>query len=341
MPDTLIYPTSATLKVVEQTLLPRLTMDRRGFKLFPIAEGREYQLIWEQKDRYRGLQQVRGLNGQPRSVRPIGGKRFQMEPGVYGEFMEIDEMEMTTRRAMGTLSGAPIDISDLVAERQEQLLLRRIDRLESIIWTLATTGTFLVANESGGTLHQGTFDLLTSTAIVPWTAYETATPLQDFRVIQLLSRGQSTSFGADAVAVMNQVTFNHMVRNRNPNDLAGRRVGGLLTPLTFNEINGILLGEGLPRIEIYDQGYINESDVFVPYIADGVVSVEGKRASGTTIGEYRMTLNANNANGAPGAYTKVIDTIDREVPRRVEVHDGHNGGPVVYFPGSLLRMNVI
>ena len=42
----------------------------------------------------------------------------------------------------------------------------------------------------------------------------------------------------------------------------------------------------------------------------------------------------------PGAYQKIIDKGEDAVPREVEVHDGHNGGAVLYFPSAMVVMNV-
>jgi hypothetical protein len=53
-----------------------------------------------------------------------------------------------------------------------------------------------------------------------------------------------------------------------------------------------------------------------------------------------MTRNANNPGMAPGRYQKIIDRGENEVPRKIEVHRGHNGGPVIYFPGSIVAMTI-
>jgi hypothetical protein len=34
----------------------------------------------------KDCRQIRGLNGQPKRVNALGGNRFTIEPGVYGEF---------------------------------------------------------------------------------------------------------------------------------------------------------------------------------------------------------------------------------------------------------------
>lgn len=336
MGSTLVFPTAAELREIEQDLMPRLTADRLIFKFMPIVNLENHILEWEQKDNYIGLQQLRGLDGQPARVKRVGQKKYLTEPGAYGEFVEIKEAEVTKRRQIATF-GQPIDISDLVREGQDQLLIRRLDRIEQIGWTLLGTGTFSVSGPTG-IVHTDRFNLQTYTAGVAWATSATATPLANFRAVQLLARGHSTSFGAQATVAMNRVTFNSLVTNTNANDLAGRRVTGLLSPLNLEEINRILLGEDLPQIVVYDEGYIDDAGTFQPFIANNTAIVIGQRRNGS-IAEYLMTRNANNPGLAPGAYTKVKYKED-EVPFNCQVHDGHNGGPAIYYPGSIVIMTV-
>ena len=331
-----VFPTAAELREIEQVKLPKLTMDDPIFQIMPIRNVDNFIVMWEQKDNFVGLQGLRGLDGRPARVNAVGAKRYQMTPGVYGEFSDIREEELTIRRQMGSF-GTPIDLSDLVMERQDQLLGRRVDRIRQIGWDVVQ-GRFSVSGQ-GGLIHADAYPVARYTASVVWATRATATPLQDFRNIQLFEEGRSTSFGSNAKAYMNRRTFNDMVANLNANDLAGRRVTGLLSVLNPEEINRILLGEGLPQVVIYNDGYFNEAGTWTPFIPNNRVVVVASRPNGT-IAEYQMVRNATNPNMEPGAYTRVIDTVEREVPRRVEVHDGHNGGPALFYPGDIVNMTV-
>jgi hypothetical protein len=244
------------------------------------------------------------------------------------------------RRKIATW-GTPIDVSDLVVKAQDRLLSRRRDRQESILWTLVLSGVFSVAGPSGAILHTDAYTTQTYNASVGWGTTATATPLADFRAVQLLARGHSVNFGSAARAFANRVTVNKLLSNTNANDIAGRRGPALATLNSLADMNTIFLNEGLPQIEIYDEGYLSEpSGTFVPYIPDDVVAVFGRRSDGAPIGNYRMVRNVNNPNMEPGAYQKVIDHGDKRVPRLIEVHDGHNGGPVIYFPSAIVVMDV-
>lgn len=333
----LLYPSAVELTQVAQLLEPRLTADRPIFDIFPIRNVDSHILEWEQIDNYTGLQQVRGLNGEPSRVKPIGAKRYLMTPGVYGEFKLIDEQQLTTRRPYGTFAGF-IDVTDLVLEAQNHLLGRRYDRIELIGWTLLATGTFSV-NDGASVLHTDSYTTQTYSAAVAWATVATATPLADFRAVALKSRGYSVSFGAGARAYMNRTTFNSMLSNTNANDLAGRKAQFGESINGPDGINRVMGGDDLPQIVIYDEGYLDDTATFQLFVPNNKVIVVGQRRAGQIVGEYRMTRNANNPDMAPGAYMKTVDDPNK-VPRTIEVHDGHNGGLVLYHPAAVVVMTV-
>lgn len=333
------YPRSAELSEIAQKMLPVLTMDDPISKILPTRETQDSLLMWDQMDDYIGLQQVRGLNGAPGRVARVGAKRYMMEPGVYGDFSEISEMELTQRAKLGTFHER-VNIEDLVVKETEKLLHRRIARIRQIGWTLLTTGTFSVSKPDGGVIHTDTYSIQTYSGS-DWSTAATGTPLADFRGVQLLSRGYSVRFDERSTAYMNRQTWNYLIANTNAADLYGRRISGLATAENVGEVNKILMGDGLPAIEIFDDGYYNDSGVFTQYLANDKVVVVGRRTDGAPIGEYLMTANVNSDKGY-GAYTKVVDSSEGQdpVPRQIVVHDGHNGGPAIYFPAGVVVMSV-
>lgn len=325
--------------MIEAVKLPVLTMNDPLFSIMPIRETEQYSIAWEQKDNTTGLQGLRGLDGAPARINTPGAKRFQMTPGVYGEFAMISEEELTVRRSYGT-QATPIDITDLVLEKQDTLLNRRIDRIRQIGWSVLQ-GQFNISG-ANGIVHADAFPVTRYAATVPFATRATATPLQDFRNVQRFEEGRSCSFGPNARAFMNRKTLNDIVANLNVNDLAGRRASGLLTVLSPEEIKRVMLGEGLPGIELYNEGYITDAGVWTPFIPDNTIIVVGARPNATQM-EYQMVRNATNPNMEPGAYTRVWDSAVDDggrPPRRIEVHDGHNGGPAIMFPGDVVLMTV-
>lgn len=338
---TFIFPTAAELRAVEADKLTRLMADRPIFDLMPMSDLDAATLVWEQRDNVQGLQQPRGIGGPPPRVNNLGMKQWGVTPGYYGEFVRLDEIQLTLRRQYGSFN-TPINIDSLVMEAQDQLLNRRLDRIEYIGWTLLTTGTFSALGPVGQVMHTDTYTFLTFTAGVSWATPATSTPLANLRAVQLLSRGHSVSFGRKAVLYINRVTSNALLANTNSADLYGRRTAGLGTFENLAQINDLLLGEDLPEIRIYDEGYLDNSSVFQPFIANNVGVLVGRRSSGVAIGAYQMTRNANNTDLAPGAYMKVIDSLGtgNPIPRTIDVHDGHNGGPAVFYSNAIVRLTL-
>jgi hypothetical protein len=333
------FPSSAELTLIAQEKTPRMVENRLGFQIMPFENSDNHLLEWEQMDNWTGLQAIRGLNGEPPRVKKVGSKKYLMEPGVYGEYSVLDENDLTRRRRLGTF-GTPIDVSDLVLAEQERLMGRRLDRQEQVIWALLASGTFSVVGEDGVVRVADSYTTQTFTAGVTWATAATAVPLGNFRSVQLLSRGKGVNFGTEAMAVMNRTTFNTLMGNTNASDLFGRRPSGLGTIAGLADVNRVLNMEGLPSIVIYDEGYLDDTGTFVLYVPNNKVIVVGKRTGGQRIASFRLTRNANNPDLGPGVYQKVIDRVDEKVPRTIEVHDGANGGPVIYYPGSIVVMTV-
>lgn len=337
--ETFTYATPIELREVEQTLLPTLVEDDPIFQRFPIVDSNMSRLRWVQKDNYQGLQQIRGLNGQPKNVKMLGYNEYEFKPGYYGEFVTLDETELTERGKVASWD-EPENIDDMVSDAQTFLLQRRLDRIRYIIFTLVTSGTFSVPNGRGEVLHYDVFPLKTLTAGVAWATLATADPLADVMSAQQLSLGQSVDFGSGAELWVNQATANALIRNTNPNSFLGKRVGGGNTINELGDINKIFGANNLPTIVVYDRFYIDDSGTTQKFIPNNKAILIGKRTNNAALGEYRMTRNMVNPNGEPGAYTKVVDTREFEVPGAINVHDGHNGGPVIFFPGAIVVITV-
>lgn len=340
---TFTYPTNAELTEIAQDKLPALEQNRRIFDIMPIDTVDASVIIWDQMDNYTGLQSLRGINGDFPIIRQTGSKQYVERPGYYGEGEQIDEIQLTERRRLGTFN-EPVSLDDLVMEKQDKLLNRRLDRIEWIGWTLLTTGTFSVSTPNGAVAHTGVYPIQQYTSSVAWATAATSTPLADLSAVQLLARGHSVNLGAQAKAYLNRKTFNYLRANTNSADLYGRRTAGLGTANNLDLINALFMGDDLPTFVIYDDGYLNDSGTFVPFIPDNKIVVVGVRPAGQSVAKYIMTRNANNPTMAPGEYMWVSDRRgenggEGNAPA-ITVFDSHNGGPILEYPASVVLMNV-
>lgn len=335
---TYTYPTAARMRQIEQDKLPLLVADDPLWSIMPMREVNESLVMWTQRDNYLGLQNLRGLNGEPTRVGRVGEKVYATQPGVYGEFLTVDETELTRRGRIDNLT-EHVTLDDLVMQLQDQLLQRRLDRWRYIGWTLLATGTFSVAAPNGAVLHTDTYSAQTAAAAVSWATLATATPIADFRALQTKHRGHSVDFGRRATAYMNRITANNLLNNANAADLFGRRVDSGDTVNSLRAVNSILLDNDLPQIAVYDEGYLDDGGTFQPWIPNERVVIAGARSNGGTIGEYQLTRNASNPQAGPGPYTRVVLKgmgENERPPASVEVHDGHNGGPALFHPSAII-----
>ncbi len=339
------YPTNAELTEIQQELVPELIAGDPAFEILPFEESDSANLNWEQEGDYVGTMQVRGIGGKPSLVNAIGGRRFSMTPGYYGEFQTIDEQELTERRRYGTFN-VPIEIDDLVMRRFRHLQGRRIAAIKAMIWSLISTGRFATAKSSNALnpdvtiTHTDQFSIQRYTASTPWSTVASATPLKDMRAMALLSRGKSVTLGAGAKAYCNRGTLNNLLNNTNSSDIGGKRVEGGNTYNDLAAFNRTLVANDLPSIQVVEGGYKDESGNWNLYVPDNTVIVVGKRLDGADVGKFRLTRNVNNDDMSPGFYDKVIDKGATQVPRLIEVHAGFNGGPVIYFPSAIVAMSV-
>lgn len=338
---TYVYPTNAELTTIERTLVPELTRQSPIFEHFPIESVNAPVVMWEQKGKIQGLQIMRGLNGRPGKLQVQPDNRFIMEPGYYGEEIDIDEMELTLRRPLGEWTG-PVNIDDLVRDKQDTLLQREIWRIEAILWDLAINGRISVLGQRGQVLYNAAYQVQTAVVDTAWSDAANALPLVDLRNIALLGRGTSHNFGAGARVYVNQTTANLLLANTNPDDIGGRHVFGVATVLNLTTINQILSGEGLPQIVVYDRGYIDDNGDFQLYIPDGVAVVMASRPGGRRIGAYKMTFSANTMSAEPGGWSYVLDSADngRPVPREITVGKGHTGGPAIEYADAIVVLDL-
>ena len=341
--QTYLWPNLNELRQIDAAYMARLTQDDPIFSLFPIRQTNGHLVTWRQRDNYTGLQQPRVLDGEFPSVPLPGRTDFLKKPGIYGEHVPIPELDITARAANDSFGDRPIDISDLVMEAGELLLARQINRMSYVLWTLLASGVYTITDEVGTIVDREQYNLTTITASPTWDDLANSKPMADLRSVNLKATGTSSQFGASAIAFMNLQTFTWMDGNTNANDLGGKRDAYGASVIGLDGINQILFRDNLPKIVIWNEGYYTDgtSSTFKKFLADGDVVVVGSRRNSTQVGEFLLTRNANNPDVSSAPFYKVVDTgrdPNARPPRQVAVYRGHNGGPALYYPGSVVYL---
>ena len=333
-----VYSPNRALRAVAQKLIDKTAASNPFTRWFPLRETQYAMVQWERKDSTYGLMAGRGYNGKPPKVAGLGSDRKTKVPGVYGESLPIDELELTTRAQPATY-GLPVNIDDLIIERTKQGRTRMFNRMILHIVTLLTTGRYVAKDAKGAVIEE---DAITPQIYTPthlWSDLTNSTPWADFQALALLDLGLSVMFNQQSVAVMTQKTFNYYRQNQNQDDIAGRKTKFGATYNNLGDINELHQDDGLPQILIFNDSYLDDSNTAQRYLLDGYVIVMGKRSDDEPLGEFILTRNASNKDFGSQLYYEVIDKQFGQ-PRSIEVQMGYNGGLAVYQSEAIIVMKV-
>jgi hypothetical protein len=343
MPVTLegcTYPTNLELRTISAELRPTFAENMLGMRLLPEYASNAAQIVIDQPDVIRGIQQYRGLD-QPsvHTDAPFNpyGKRCVIPPSYWGEFEKLDEEFLTQGAQFGDQCLGPVDLSDQVMKRQLALLVRHYRRVETNIWRALIFGVYEAYNIEGQLVFQANYNTQVYDAAIPWSDRTNATPLADLRYIRSpLGLGTDADFGVGARYIMNQVTADCLFSNQNVRDIGKQQLSACCTYMGPEVVNQQFRAQGLGTIEVYNNGYPDVNRNFQLYIPDGYVVVIGPRTTGEPIGHYYYTRAVVGCGVTSGPWDMIIDTCGREVPRSIRVHRGHNGGPALEFPRSVI-----
>lgn len=335
---TLAFPSVAMLREIEQDLRSVVSENDPIFSLMPVVNEDADKVIWEQKDNYIGLQNIRPINSQFTRVARVGAKRYELSPGLYGDYMEIDETQLTRKRQLGSFD-SPIIAEKEVNELFEQLIVREMSRIAMVCWN-ALQGSISVADATGAVLLSDTFAVQSVSISTAWSDYSNAVPIRNFEAAVLKHRGYGVDF-SKGKAYMNLATFQDLVRNANAADLGGRYINAGNTVNDVTALNQLFKGRSLPEVIPHDGGYFDNSGTWTPFIPYKSIIIVGERYDGNQIGQYVMTRNGSNPGMGPGSYTRILDSAETggPAPRTIRVEKGHNGAPAIWYPASICVMS--
>lgn len=350
-----VYPEALQFFEIQQDLMPRDEASRAGLKILPNKDAPTFKIRWSQDDNNYGLMAFRGLNGRPTKVNRLGTNVFEQEPGVYGEFQEIEEQELTERAAISDIT-KPIPIDELIFKANNQIIQHQSERKEFSVWQLLLNGTYSVPGPgpNGVMIYTDTYPVQTYSPVIPWSATTTATPIANLQSMQQKWIGHSVDFGAKAKFYINQQEANFLLNNSNPNDFGGRRMMWGNTINNIEAANSYFASQNLPQILIYDLGFQNQAvsgvetslSQYTQFIPTGKGVLVGVRSDGSPVGHFMNTINLANPGRGSGPYSFVKDSASglnapKEVPGKIQVHRGFNGGPILEFPSAIVSVTGI
>lgn len=351
---TLTYPTNLQLDM----LLQEYVTDTTGLvglsEFAPITSFETQRVRWDELDAERGMTAPHAMDADPRIDKRPGSKTREYEPIPFKESDVIKESELLRARELGTL-GNVVNIDRVVARVMKSRADKTKIRAEWCVWQMAQG--VIDVNENGVLVHE-TFPIQTFDPVVAWDVFATATPFKDWQAACMKFRGPIGATAKGGFGYMNQKTCNHMLNNRNEDDLWGmlqRRFTS--TEFGLKEVTTIFEDFGLATPKVYDGGYVDRNGDYQFFVPDDVVIVKGKRQLNQVIANFATTPSLHrrtpagvNApgffsileiNGRPndGAGVVLSELGDSSNPQ-IKHTGGVYGGPVCWYPRSIVKMDV-
>ncbi len=337
------YPSNYTLEKLQAEMAPQYAEGRLGLKIMPIKTTTRHNIVLDEPDIFRGRQAWRGI-GKPVEKATgsfnLMGRKCTFSPGAYGESEEIDE-EFLTMASSEYCGGKPVDLTEAVGIIQNRLLHRRYALIESMIWNSLVHGWYRATNSQGQVVQEQQFNTSHVATGIPWSDHENATPMADLMCLFGFGEASSAEFDSTATIYINQVTANCLVKNRNLDDIGniGRDCGG--TIMNLGAINEYMKAGNLPQFQVYTKGWVDDNGSFQKFIPDGIGVVIGgwSGAMQEKVGNYYLTRRTLGCGTGSGAWTFIRDNCKyNEIPRKIEISDGHNGGPIIRYPKRVITL---
>lgn len=221
-------------------------------------------------------------------------------------------------------------IARQVVTAVEDLVGRSAMTLEKTFWE----GVFglMQITKSDDTILQIPTNTVVQTALTSgakWDAPSTAAPLDDIDAMKSEFRG--TGLRAQNL-IMNQATYDAFVAADSVQSDFGEAIRGAMA------VGGNLPGIKGLNVQVYDDGFVDESDNFTPYIPDGFVVVEGVSPLGTeTVRKYDC-INVDDRNGK--TYGSFLDVIEEKNPTKISYYHSYFGLPVFTAPQAFVSLQV-
>lgn len=238
-------------------------------KAFPLADRDVWKVQWDQKESPYGLLPQGALDVPPALMTQPGVRVYEVEPGVYRGYTQINETELTKSRKPGTLYD-PIDVgqrlNDIMLYFGEQLA----GRIYKIYADLGVNGYF--NNQSlNGVQHTYKINGYQRLSMSAWAGSPTtATPIDDLRVAATtLNRGTSSRFGMKSKLLMTDEAVSTLLATTQIRSTFKSAYGasflaafdnanknGPQPPLNGDQsLNKLFVGMGLPEIVPWNRGY--------------------------------------------------------------------------------------
>jgi hypothetical protein len=342
------FPTNVSVDgVLQEYVVDRAKL--LGLSLLPFQNLYTQRVVWDELDRERGATRPHNMNADPVIGNRPGSKRHEYTPIPHKETDILNESDILMPAQLGTLGGV-LDLSTEIGRITKARVDKNYLRAEIEIWQ--TLKGHLVVDDNGVKVDE-TFPIQTYDVAIDWDELATAKILHDWNLIARKFRFTGAS-PVGAIGYMNSVTASWILENKNADDLKGFQNSNFVQlAYSVEDANKIFVGRGLPTIQVYDDGYIDETDAEIQFLEDGEIIIIGKRPAGQIVGDYGLTPTVHrqeNGQPAPGFFSIIevngqpnpgavtVQALGSSKNPKIEITGGMYGGPRLKYPRSVIKV---
>jgi hypothetical protein len=340
---------------------------------FPLADRDVWKVQWDQRQSAYGLAPQGQLDVPPALMTMPGIRVYDVEPGVYRFYTEINESELTKTREPGTIS-EPLNVANRLSDVMSYMGEMTANRIKKIYADLGVNGFFNNLSPDG-IQHTYKINGYQRISMSAWAgAPTTATPIDDLRVAaNTLNRGTSSRFGSKSKLLMTDEAITTLLATTQvrstfkstygasflaPFDNASRN--GPQPPLNGDQsLNKLFIGMGLPEIVPWNAGYYPLlSDVqnrtktnYTKFLGNTSAVWLGYRPGNQPLGQFTFARHAGhlmgpkadydiqsvspNAKSAFGSNLYVAVHVRNRQPHGYDFEMGFNCTPEVWYEDAL------
>lgn len=286
-----------------------------------------------------GMTSAHKIGTDPKTVSTPKMETKRSGTAYWKDTGRLDEEKLLNLRKAGTIN------ERAGREAVYQLALQqdtRLDvRIEWLVWQMLTKNAIAInENNVKFTVVFGMPDVVDISADVQkkWTATATSDPIGFLTGLIQGYRGT----GAKARTVyMNSVTAGYAIQSAKFVDMLKQsNYSGYLS--TLNAVPAFKLLFPDVDFVIYDEGYLDDSQTFQPFLPDGEIVVYGDYP-GEKVMDFGSTISLHNGGldkPQPGKFSLIEDKSANEKNPYVDVTVGIYGLPRLYHPNYIRRAKV-
>lgn len=311
-----------------------------GSRFCPVRDHFAKDIEFDVLEAATGMTRAHVVGADPKVVKLPGQSRKRMGTGYWKETYRINEDELLFARQAGTYNQRAG--RDLVLQRAKEMDDRLETRIEWLRWQPLVSGA-LTVDEDG---VKYTVDYNVPAGNLPalegnarWSDSTNADPLSDIMTWMQLFRGT----GARGVeAYFNLKVAGYLAKSAKFQTLLKNTAyAKLLSPNNVSEALKLLF----PQLTfiLYDEGYVDDSGNFQPFVPDDRFIIRGQGQAGELMMDFASTISLHNGTlekPQPGKFAVIEDKSSQNKNPYVDITVGIYGLPRLFHPNWVVSAKV-